>query len=323
MDLIAKSALLAVAGCLQTAGALAQDYPTQPVRLISPGPPGSPSDIRARWVADKLAPALRQAVIVENKAGAGGNIGAETAAKSPADGYTLLLVHQGILAVNPHLYARTGFDALNDFAPVTRIVDSVLMLAVPPQSPARSVADLVSMAKAKKGALSFGSSGVGTPPHMAGELFKRVAGIDVVHVPYKGATPALMDLLGGRLAFTIDGLSSQAPQVKAGKLRALAVTSRERLPSFPDIPTLAESGYPQYEYRAWMGIVAPARTPREIILRLNAELVAALRTREAREWFDAQGGMPIGDSPEQFAAYIREEHARFGAIVRETGIRAD
>lgn len=316
-------ALIVVASGLAAHCALAQHYPSQAVKLIAPAPPGSPSDIRARWVAEKLSPALGQPVVVENKAGAGGNIGTEAAAKSTPDGHTLLLVHQGTLALNPHLYARTGFDALKDFAPVTRLVDSVLMLAVPQQFPAASVAELVRMAKDRPGQLSFGSSGIGTPPHMAGELFKRAAGIEVVHVPYKGATPALMDLIGGRLAFTIDALASQGPQARAGKIRPLAVTSRERLASFPDVPTLAESGLPGYEYRSWMGIVAPAGTPKEVVARLNADLVTALRTPEAREWFEAQGGVPIGDAPEDFAAYIRAEHARWGAVIREAGIRAD
>lgn len=300
-----------------------QSYPTQPVKLIAPAPPGSPVDIRARWVADRLAAALGLPVIVENRAGAGGNVGAEAAAKSSADGHTLVVVHQGILAVNPHLYARTGFDPLKDFAPITRLVDTVLVLAVPRESQLRSVADLLNAARQKPGSLSFGSAGFGTPPHMAVELLRRLAAIEVVHVPYKGATPALTDLLAGRLAFSIDSAALLVPQAKAGKVRLLAVTGRERLPILPDIPTLAESGLPGYQYGAWMGVLAPAGTPDAVVRRLNAELVRAVRSPEGRAWLESQGGVAIGDSSEEFAEYIREEHARWGRLIRQAGIRAE
>ena len=311
--------LLAVA----SAPALAQPYPTKPVRLIAPAPPGSPVDIRARWVAEKLAPVLAQPIVVENKAGAGGNIGTEAAAKSSADGYTLVIVHQGTMAINPHIYGRTGYDAVADFAPIIRLLESVLMLAVHPQVPAHSVADLLRLAREQPGRLSYGSSGIGTPPHMAAELFRKMAGIDVQHVPYKGATPALTDLIAGRVAFTIDSFTMQLPQVKAGKLRALAVTGVKRAASAPDVPTFAESGLAGYDYRSWMGVAAPAGTPKQIIARLNAELIRALGTAEARDWFHAQGAEVVADTPEEFAAIIRAEHARWGAIIREAGIRVE
>ena len=303
--------------------AAAQQYPVQTVRLIAPAPPGSPVDIRARWVADRLAPALGYPVVVENRAGAGGNLGAELAAKSRPDGHTLVVVHQGIVAVTPHLYARTGFDALKDFAPITRLVDTVLLLGVPNDSSYRSVEDLLRAAKDNPGRLNFGSAGVGTPPHVATELFKHLARIDVVHVPYKGATPALTDLLGGRLAFSIDSPTLFVPQAKAGKLRLLAVTGRERLSVLPDVPTLAESGLPGYQYGAWIGVMAPQGTPGPVVQRLNAELVKALRSPEGRSWVESQGGVAVGDSPEEFAAYIRVEHARWGELIREAGIRAE
>ena len=301
----------------------AQRYPSQPVRIIASAPPGTPVDIRARWVAEQLGPALGQPVVVENKGGAGGNIGMEAAARSAPDGHTLAIVHQGTLAINPHVYARVGYDPLGDFAPVTRLLDAPLLLAVQPEFPARSVADLVQLAKEQPGRLSYGSAGAGTPPHMAGELFRRAAGMEVVHVPYKGAAAALADLLGGRLAYTIDSAVIQGPQVRAGKLRALAVTSLERLATLPDVPTMSEAGFPGFHYVAWMGVAAPAATPPAIIERLNAELVKALRTREAREWFEAQGAVPVGDTPQQFAAFIRAEHAKWGTVVREAGIRAE
>ena len=321
-----RSALVWITAGLVSFGsgaAGAQRYPSQPIRIIASAPPGTPVDIRARWVAEQLAPALGQPVVVENKGGAGGNIGVAAAARSAADGYTLVIVHQGTLAINPHIYGSVGYDPIADFAPVTRLLDAPLLLAVNVQFPARSVAELVRMAKAQPGTLSYGSSGSGTPPHMAGELFRRAAGIEVAHVPYKGAAAALADLLGGRLAYTIDGTVIQGPQVRAGKLRPLAVTSRERLTSLPEVPTMAEAGLPGFEFVSWMGVAAPAATPPAIVQRLNAELVKALRTSEARQWFEAQGAVAVGDAPEQFAAFIRAEHARWGAVVREAGIRAE
>jgi tripartite-type tricarboxylate transporter receptor subunit TctC len=301
----------------------AQPYPSQPVRIIAPAPPGSPVDIRARWVAEQIAPALSQPVVVENKPGAGGNIGAEAAAKSAPDGHTLVLVHQGIVAVNPHLYARTGFDPLTDFAPVTRLVDTTLLFLVPQASPFRSVADVVRAARRDPGKLSYGSSGIGTPPHLAAELFRSIAKIEVVHVPYKGATPSLTDLLAARVDFSIDSPASHGPHVKSGRLRALAATGAERLPAFPEVPTMAESGVTGYGYHSWIGLLAPARTPEEIVKRLNRELVRAVRSPAGREWFAAQGGVAVGDSPEAFAAYIRAEHEKWGKLIREAGIKAE
>jgi len=301
----------------------AQSYPSKPVRLIAPSPPGSPVDIRARWIAEALTPAIGQPVVVENKAGAGGNIGTEAAAKSAADGYTLLLAHQGTFAINPHLYARAGYDPIADFAPVTRLVLSPLVLAVHPDMPVKSIADLIRLAKEKPGQLTFGSAGSGTPPHMAGELFRRAASIDVVHVPYKGASPALVDLMAGRLTYTFDSAAIQLPQVRTGKIKALAVTGSKRLPSLPDVPTVSESGLPGFEYWSWMGICAPAGTPKEIVSRLNRTIVGILSTPQAREWLAAQGGEPVGDTPEEFAAFIRAELAKWGAVVRAGGITAE
>ena len=310
--------LLASAATVQ-----AQHYPAQPVRLIAPAPPGSPVDIRARWVAERLAPALGQPVVVDNRPGAGGNLGAEAAARSVPDGHTLLVVHQGILTINPHLYARTGFDALKDFAPITRLVDTALLLAVPSASRVHSMDELVHAAKAQPGSLTFGSAGIGTPPHIAAELFKRTAGIDVVHVPYKGASPAITDLIGGRLSFCFDSPSVLVPHAKAGKLRLLAVSSRARLAAFPDLPTVAELGLPAYEYGAWIGVLAPAGTAPAIVSRLNKELVRALRSPEGRAWFEAQGGNVVGDTPAEFSDYIQREYDRWGALIRASGIRAE
>jgi tripartite-type tricarboxylate transporter receptor subunit TctC len=303
--------------------AWAQAYPAKPVRLIAPSGPGSPSDIRARWIADKLAPALGQPVVVENKAGAGGNIGTEAVAKSAPDGYTLILAHQGTFAINPHIYGRTGYDPVKDFAPVSRLVVSALLIAVHPDAPMKSVAELIRLAKQSPGQLTFGSPGSGTPPHLAGELFKRMAGIQTVHVPYKAAAPALFDLIAGRLSYTFDSLALQMPQVKAGKIRALGVTSAQRFVSMPDIPTVAESGLPGFEYWSWQGICAPADTPGHVVSRLNEEIARILATTQAKEWFAAQGGEPMGETPQQFGAFIRAEYERWGRVVREAGIKAD
>ncbi len=321
MTLARSIALLLL--CAVAWPAAAQEYPSGPLKIIAPAPPGSPRDIRARWVAERLAPALGQPVIVENKAGAGGNIGMQAAAKSPADGLTLVIVDTGTMAQNPYLYLRAGYDPLADFIPVTRLVDSALMMAVHPEVPARSVAELIQLARASPGKLSYGSSGIGTPPHLAGELFKSMAGIDVVHVPYKGAAPALTDLLAGRIAYTIDSLSMQMQPVNAGKLRALAMTGASRSAAAPDVPTLGESGLAGYEYRAWMGIAVPAGTPKAIVMRLNQELVRVLRQPDAKAWFGAQGGDVVGDDPETFAAVVRADQVRWSKVIREAGIAAE
>ena len=311
---------LMVLGSVMPGSTFAQNYPSKPIRLIVPSTPGSPPDVRARWLAEKLVPALGQPIVVDNKAGAAGNIAMVTGAKSAPDGYTLVLAHQGTLTINPHLYARSGYDAIADFAPVTRLVVSAMLLAVHPEMPVKSAGDLIRIAREKPGQLTFGSGGTGTPPHMAAELFKRMAKIDVMHVPYKGASPALVDLMAGRLSFTIDGVVIQLPHVKNGKIRALGVTSARRLPSLPDIPAITESGLSGYEYWSWMGICAPAGTPKEILTLLNRKIVEILGTPHAREWFAEQGGEPMGETSQQFAAFIKSEHAKWGTIVREAGI---
>src|SRR5262249_53450200 len=301
----------------------AQGYPAKPVRLIVPGGPGGPTDIRARWLAEQLSPALGQPVIVDNKGGAGGIIGMEAGARSAPDGYTIVLTHQGTMAINPHIYEHVGYDPLKDFAPVSRLVVSPLLLAVHPDAPVKSVGELLQLARQSPGKLMYGSPGTGTPPHLAAELFKHMAGVEAVHVPYKAAPAALLDLMAGRLSYTFDSLSIQMPQVKAGKIRALGVTSSQRLAALPEIPTIAESGLPGFEYWSWMGICAPAGTPSPIVARLNLEIVRILGTQHAKDWFAAEGGEPKGETPEEFAAFIRAEHARWGKIIREAGIRAE
>jgi tripartite-type tricarboxylate transporter receptor subunit TctC len=303
--------------------AQSQQSPPGTIRIIAPGPPGSPRDIRARWVAEQLTSALNQPVMVDNRAGAGGNIGMEAAAKSAPDGRTLVIVDTGTLAMNPHLYDRTGYDALADFVPVVRLVEAPLMLAVRADLPARSVADLIRLAKEKPGQLTYGSPGVGTPPHLAGELFKRTAQVDVAHVPYKGMSPALTDLMAGRIDYMIDNVGLLAQQVAAGKIRALAITGAKRVASAPDVPTMAEAGLPGYEFTAWMGVAVPAGTPTAIVQRLNAELVRALRTPGGQTWFESQGGEVVADSPDAFAQIVRSEHARWREVIQDARIKAE
>ena len=303
----------------------AQDapWPSKPIHIIVPGGSGGVPDIRARWLAERLAPLLGQSVIIENKPGAGGNLGMEIGARSAPDGYTLTIIHQGVMTVNPHLYSRLNYDPLKDFAPITHLGISPLLLAVHPDVRATSVNELVQLAKAKPGQLSFGSTGSGTPPHMAGELFKRMAGIDVVHVPYKGGGQAVSDLVAGHIDFSIEGTTVQVPQVKAGRLRALAVTGPRRIPSLPDVPTTAEAGLPGYEFLGWVGIAAPAATPKPIIARLYREISAVMATAQARDWFGAVGSDPMTDPPEVFSAAIRTEHAKWGKLIPEMGMKLE
>jgi tripartite-type tricarboxylate transporter receptor subunit TctC len=320
---IPKLALAALLAVTSTSACFAQAYPTKTIHLIVPSAPGGPVDVRGRWIAERLRIALGQSVIIENKPGAAGIIGTQSATQSPADGYTLVMVHQGTMALNPHLYPDLPYDPIKDFAPVSRLVVSPMLLAVHPDVPVHSVANLIRLAKEKPGQLNFGSPGVGAPPHLAGELFRRMAQIDVVHIPYKAGPAAQVDLIGGRLTYTFEGVVTQLPQARAGKIRALAVTSAKRLAALPDIPTVAESGLPGYEYWAWMGISARAGTPKAVITRLNAEITKILSTREAHEWFAEQGGEPVLETPEEFAAYIKTEYSRWGRFIREAGIKAE
>lgn len=305
------------------AGAQEQPWPAKPIRVIVPGGAGGVTDIRARWLAERLGPALGQSVIVENKPGAGGNIGMEMAARSAPDGYTLVIIHQGVMTINPHLYAKLSYDPLTDFAPITRVGIGPLLLAVNPDMPAKTVAELVQLAKSRPGKLSFGSPGIGTPPHLAGELFKRMAGIDVIHVPFKGGGQAVSDLIGGHVNYSIEGLTVLVPQVKNGRIRAVAVTGPRRVASLPDVPTIAESGMPGYEFQGWVGIAAPAATPRPIVDRLYREISAILGAPEGRGWLAEAGAEPGTDAPEVFFAAIRAEHAKWGPIIREAGIKVE
>jgi len=298
-------------------------WPVKPVRIVVAGGTGGVIDIRARWLAQRLAPELGQPVFVENRPGAGGNIGTNAVAHSAPDGYTLLFVHQGTMAINPHLYPHTGFDALADFAPITRVGVGPLLLTVPSELPVESVADLVRLAKSRPGQLNYGSPGIGTPPHLASELFMRAAGIRATHVPYKGGGALLNDLLAGQLTWSMDGMNAQLPHVNSGRLRALGVSGSRRLAPLPEVPTIAEAGVTGYEYVSWSGVSAPAGTPRSLIARLYAAISTVVTTQDARDYF-ASFGVEAGDEPpEEFSAFVRAEYAKWGTVIRDAGIRLE
>jgi tripartite-type tricarboxylate transporter receptor subunit TctC len=297
-------------------------WPNKPLRLIAGGP-GSVADIRARWLAERLGAALGQPVVVENNGAAGGNLGAEQAARAAPDGHTLLLIHQGTAAINPHLYAQVNYNPLTDFAPITRFGNGSLLLSVHPGVPANNVRELIALAKSKPGGLNFGSPGNGTPPHLAGELFMRTAGITAMHVPFKGGGAMMQALLGGHVACSFEGLTAQLPHVRAGSLRAIAVTGAQRSASLPDVPTIAEAGLPGYEFSGWTGLAAPAATPRPIIERLHAEITKIAAGDETRQWFERIGSEAGILSPQAFADFIRLEHTRLGKLIRDAGLRAE
>jgi tripartite-type tricarboxylate transporter receptor subunit TctC len=317
------TALCAVAAASPAARAQSSTWPSKPVRIIVPGGPGGVTDIRARWLADRLSSALGQPVVVENRAGAGGNLGTVAAVRSPPDGYTLLIVHIGTMAINPHIYPNPGYDPLIDIAPITRLGVGPQALAVHKDVSAQSVAELIALAKAKPGELTFVSPGVGTPGHLAASLLMHLTGIKATHIPYKGGGQAVQDLIAGHVTFTIEGLTLLRPFVQDGRLRVLAVTTPQRAKSMPDVPTMAEAGVSGYALTAWAGIAAPAGTPRQVIDRLYGEIAKIVATAEAGTWFDSFGIDAGAEPPDAFAALVRAEYAQMGEVIRATGIRAE
>ena len=301
----------------------AQTYPTRPIRLILPFPAGGPTDIVARSFGAKLGEALGHQVVPDNRGGAAGLIGAEIAARSAPDGYTLFLGAVGVMTLNPHLHQKLPYDALLDFRPVSLLSASPYILLVNQGVPARSVKELAALAKARAGKLNFASGGMGTGNHLSGELFKLAAGVDIVHVPYKGASLAVGDLIAGNVQMLFINVLPALPHVKAGRARALAVTSARRSPVMPDIPTFAEAGFPAVETSSWHGIVVPARVPDAIVKRLHGELAKIARLPEIKDRLEAQGAEVFGNTPEEFAAFIRSESARWGKVIRAAGIRAE
>ncbi|MDQ6917306.1 MAG: tripartite tricarboxylate transporter substrate binding protein [Pseudomonadota bacterium] len=312
-------ALFAASAC----GAFAQAYPNHSIRLVVPFPAGGTTDILARDVGKRLTETLGQSVVIDNRPGAGGNIGSDIVAKSAADGYTLLMGTVGTHAINPSLYAKMPYDHVKDFVPVVLVAGVPNVLVVHPALAVKSVAELIKLAKDKPGTINFASSGAGTSIHLSGELFKTMTGVDIVHVPYKGSTPALTDLMGGQVQIMFDNLPSSLPQIKGGKLRAIAVTSLKRAPALPDVPTLAESGLPGFEASSWFGILAPAGTPAPVIAKINTEVNTWLQNPEGKQQLMTQGAEAAGGTPEQFAAHIRAETEKWSKVVKASGAKVD
>jgi tripartite-type tricarboxylate transporter receptor subunit TctC len=290
---------------------------------VVPFPPGGPLDVIGRLIAQKLTEAWGQTVVVDNRPGAGGNIGADIVAKSPPDGYAVVMGALSTHAVNPSLYARMPYDAVKDFAPITLVAVTPNVLVVNQSLPVNSVQELIAYAKANPGKLAFGSGSSGSAGHLAGELFKVDTGADMVHVPYKGGAPATQALLAGDTQLMFDNLANAMPQVKAGKLRALAVTTAQRSKLAPELPTMAEAGVPGFDISTWFGLLAPAGTPRDVIAKWNAEVVRILNTPEMRERLTAQGAEPAPTTPEQFAAFIAQELSKYARIVKASGAKVD
>ena len=315
--------MLSLAPLYAAAQASLQPYPAKPVHIVNPFTAGGPVDLLARAVGQKLTEAWGQPVVVETRAGAAGNIGIEYVAKQPADGYTLLVMPTGNAVVNQHIFPKLPYDPLRDFAPVTLLATVENVLVVHPAVQAGSVQELIALARASPGKLTYSSPGVGSQAHLAGKLLKSMAGIDIVHVPYKGMAPALNDLLGGQVSMMAVSMSSGLKQVQAGKLRALGVASLRRSAAAPDIPTVAEQGLPGFEALSWYALMAPAGTPKAIVDRIAAECARALRAPDMRERLVALGADPVGNSPAELAEMLKRESARWGELVRKAGIRGE
>ena len=320
---ILQRILLAALVAIATASASAQTYPNKPIRLVVPFPPGGTTDILARDAGQVLTQTLGQSVLIDNRPGAAGNIGSDVVAKSAPDGYTLLMATVSTHAINPGLYSKLPYDHIKDFAPVILVARVPNVLEVNPAVPVNTVSDLIKLAKEKPGQINFASSGSGTSIHLSGELFKTMAGVNMVHVPYRGSAPALVDLISGQVQVMFDNLPSSLQQINAGKLRAIAVTSEQRSPALPNIPTIAESGLPGFEATSWFGIIAPAGTPPEIIAKLNAELDKWLQSPAGKELLLTQGALPAGGTPEQFAAYIKDETEKWAKVIKLSGAKVD
>jgi len=312
---IALSAALAVAS-----DATAQTYPVRPITVVVGFAPGGGTDTVARVMQKKLGEYLGQTIVVENRAGAGGIIGADVVAKAAPDGYTILLATIAALAVAPHLNSKLPYKPLQDFAPVSMATVSGNVLVVHPSLPAKNIAEYVKEANTRPGGLPYGTSGVGSAGNLAGELFRLTAKANLIHVPYKGGGPAMSDLLGGQIQSVFASATTAVPQVKAGKLRALGTTSPKRSPTLPDVPTIAEQGYPGYEATNWYAYVAPAKTPKDIVARLNREIVKALRDPETHDAIFKQGEEPTPSTPEELAQHMAREYATWGRVIKEAGI---
>ncbi len=301
----------------------AQAYPSRPLRFIVPFPPGGSTDIYARIIGPRLADALRQQVVIDNRPGAGGALGADLAAKAAPDGYTIWLGQTNNLAIGPAMRLKNAYDPVRDFSPLTLLMRAPQVMVVNAGSPITSIKDLIAAAKSKPGTLTFASAGIGSSGHICGELFNQSAGIHITHVPYKGASPAMIDLRGGRVTYLATSLASAAQSVKDGKIKAIATTGLQRARLMPEVPTVTESGVPGFEVDSWHGMLAPAKVPREIIARLNREIVAILATPGVRDALLAEGGEITTGTPEEFAAFLRDEVSKWAKVVKQAGITAE
>jgi tripartite-type tricarboxylate transporter receptor subunit TctC len=318
-----RRALLALAAATLCTGAFAQAWPSKAIRVFVPFPPGGGTDIIAREVTQRVAASTGWTFVIENKPGAGGNLGVDAAAKAPADGYTLVLGQTSNLAINPTLYAKMPYDSVKDLTPIVLVANASLVMVTGSNSPYKTLAEVVAAAKAKPGALNFASPGNGTVAHLTSEMFQKAAGVKTQHVPYKGAAQALTDVIGGNVELYMSSVPTLLGQIKQGKLRALAVTSAKRTDDLPAVPTINESGYKGFDAVTWFGFLAPAGTPKDVIARLNTEFNKALQTAELRKKLGDEGADPAGGTPEQFAALIRDEIPRWGKVVKESGARID
>jgi len=315
---------LIAALCAVGAPAFAQDkWPSKPIKYIVPFPPGGTTDILARLIGQKLSTALGQPVLVENKAGAGGNIGSDFVAKSAPDGYTILGGTISSHAINVSMYKEMPYDPVKDFVPITLIGTNANVLIVAPSNPAKTAQELIAQAKAKPGSMSFASAGNGTSQHLSGELFKAMAGLDMVHIPYKGSAPAIQDVMAGQVPMMFDTTVVAAPHIKSGSVRALAVTSTKRVKGMETIPPLSEAGVPGYQIVSWQGIFAPAGTPKDIVVRLNAELVKIIAMPDIRERLDSLGVDPVANTSEEFSAFQKAEIAKWAKVIKDANIKAN
>lgn len=311
------------AALLIAANSPAQDYPSRPIRMLVPSTPGGSVDTLARMVGSHLSERWKQQVVVDNRAGAGGVIAAETTAKAPPDGYTLIMATIAAMATNVSLARKLPYDPVRDFAPVTLVASQQLVLLVHPAVAAKSVAELVQLAKTKPGELTFASAGNGSGGHLSGELLKILGGIDIAHVPYKGIAPAIVDVISGQVTMTFASIISGTPHIKSARLRALAVTGAHRSPALPEIATMMESGVRGYESSTWYGVLAPQATPRAVVMKLHDEIVAILKLPQVRDHLLTEGAEPVGNTPEQFGAFIKSEIDKWGRVIRAAGIRTE
>ena len=315
--------VLAIAAAAFSTAALAQPYPNKPVKLVAPSTPGDAPDVIARLVADKLSTSLGQQVVVENRPGAGGVVGSDYVAKAAPDGYTLIMGNAGSHGINAAVYSKLPYDVQKDFAPVSQVAVAPNVMVINPSVPANSVAEFIAYAKANPGKLSYASGGNGSSAHMSMELFKSMSGIDIQHVPYKGSSPALTDVVSGQVVAFIGNMPPTVPLIKAGKLRALAVTTKSRSALMPELPTITEAGLPGFETVAWFGVLAPAATPPDIVNKLSAEIAKIAKSPEIRERLVAMGAEPVGSPPEEFKAVIDRDIAKWKPLAQKVNIKVD